>query len=101
MRLFSRVLLAGLAVIVVAGSLVKVRPAQRRRIRAARLEADALIASDGTRLPLAGWQPEGTPDAIVLALHGYGDYRRGFGLAGSWLAARGVALFAYDQRGFG
>jgi alpha-beta hydrolase superfamily lysophospholipase len=37
----------------------------------------------------------------MLGLHGYGDYRRAFRLAGPWLAARRIALFAYDQRGFG
>ena len=41
------------------------------------------------------------PTAVVLGLHGYGDYREAFGLAGRWLAARGVAVYAYDQRGFG
>ena len=65
-----------------------------------RLQDDALIAGDGARLPLICWQPP-EPAAIMLGLHGYGDYRRAFRLVGPWLAARRIALFAYDQRGFG
>ncbi|WP_245835159.1 alpha/beta hydrolase [Thalassospira mesophila] len=46
-------------------------------------------------------QPPDTPDAVILGLHGFGDYANGFAEAGEQLARLGVAVYAYDQRGFG
>ena len=100
-RLLSRVLLAGLTVALVAGSLVRPRPRPRARAQAPTLHADHVVTGDGTRLPLARWQPDAAPAAVVLGVHGYGDYRQAFARVGGWLAQRGVALLAYDQRGFG
>lgn len=68
---------------------------------APRLEAARVIAADGVGLPLSTWQPQGTPRAVVLALHGFNDYRRAFEAVGPFLAAQGIATYAYDQRGFG
>ncbi|CAO3436068.1 alpha/beta hydrolase [Azospirillum argentinense] len=66
------------------------------------LTDSALIAADGFELPLRRWLPEGgAPRAAVLALHGYNDYSNAFDGAGRSLAARGIAVYAYDQRGFG
>ena len=100
-RLFSRVLLAGLTVALVAGSLVRPRPRPRVRTQAPALHADHVAAGDGSRLPLARWQPATAPEAVGIGLHGYGDYHAAFARLGPWLAERGVALLAYDQRGFG
>jgi alpha-beta hydrolase superfamily lysophospholipase len=97
----ARVLLAGLAVALVAGAAPRPNEPRSGRRQPAKLEADYLLTGDGVRLPLAAWLPEEAPTAMVLGLHGYGDYRAAFGLAGPWLAARGVAVYAYDQRGFG
>ncbi len=47
------------------------------------------------------WHPEGIPRAQILALHGFNDYRLAFQRFGTWMAARGIAVIAYDQRGFG
>lgn len=66
-----------------------------------RLEAERVIAADGATLPLGSWQPQGAPHAVVLALHGFNDYHQAFAGVGPFLAARGVATYAYDQRGFG
>lgn len=38
---------------------------------------------------------------MIVALHGMNDYAGAFYLAGPWFAERGVAFYAYDQRGFG
>jgi acylglycerol lipase len=102
--LLARVLLAGLTVSLAAAAVVAGRPRSEPGARLRRgvpsLHPDALITGDAVRLPLTSWHPE-EPAAIMLGLHGYGDYRRAFRLAGPWLAARRIALFAYDQRGFG
>lgn len=66
-----------------------------------RLDADRVVTADGATLPLSIWQPQGAARAVVLALHGFNDYRMAFAEVGPFLAARGVATYAYDQRGFG
>jgi acylglycerol lipase len=102
--LLTRLFLAGvtvsLAAVALAASRPRIEPALRPRRLAPALHDDAVIAGDGVRLPLINWRPD-EPAAIMLGLHGYGDYRRAFRLVGPWLAARRIALFAYDQRGFG
>ncbi len=58
--------------------------------------------SDGARLTLRVWRPEAAPArAVVLALHGMNDSRDAWELSGPALAARGIAVYAPDQRGFG
>src|SRR6185369_6213117 len=47
------------------------------------------------------WLPDGPPKAVVLGLHGYGDYSRAFDKPGALWAQSGIATYAYDQRGFG
>jgi acylglycerol lipase len=69
-----------------------------------RLEADAVVASDGARLGLTVWEP--APDApvrgVIVALHGMNDYARAWQLAGPWWAREaGIITYAYDARGFG
>lgn len=66
-----------------------------------RLETDALVSFDGARLPLKRWLPEGEPRAVIVGLHGMNDYANSYHLAAPWWAQRGVATYAFDQRGFG
>jgi len=65
------------------------------------LADDAILTPDGARLPMRDWLPEGEPTAVVVALHGMNDYSHAFEGPGRFLAARGIAVYAYDQRGFG
>ncbi|UEX76204.1 alpha/beta fold hydrolase [Spiribacter halobius] len=60
-----------------------------------------LPAADGERLPASRWLPAGPPRGVVLALHGFAEYRGGFYTLGPRLAEAGYAVYAYDQRGFG
>ena len=66
-----------------------------------RLLADHWVTADGLELPLRRWLPEGEPGAVILALHGFNDYSAAFEDPGTWWAARGIATYAFDQRGFG
>ena len=72
-----------------------------------RLEPDALVAADGTRLPITVWPAldvsggNAEPWAVILALHGMDDYAAAWVTAGPYWAARGITTYAYDQRGFG
>ena len=71
-------------------------------VGAPRLEADAVVAADGARLPLHDWGPTGAaPAAVILALHGFNDYGNAFAEAAEYWAKQGIATLAYDQRGFG
>ena len=68
----------------------------------AALADKALVMADGARLPLRAWLPEGEPRAVLLGLHGFGDHSgNAFDTPAPLLNAAGVALYAYDQRGFG
>lgn len=71
-------------------------------VQAPKLTDDAYVAADGTSLPLSIWPAaNGAPKAIILGLHGFGDYRKAWEEpAGIWSGA-GIATYAYDQRGFG
>ena len=61
-----------------------------------------LIAADEARLPMRAWLPkDGTPTAVILAVHGFNDYSNAFDMPGRWWAQHGIATYAYDQRGFG
>ena len=70
-------------------------------IESPHLTDEAFLASDGARLPMRAWLPQGEPRAVVVALHGFNDYRAFFDIPGPRLAAAGIAVYAYDQRGFG
>ncbi len=65
-----------------------------------RIEGACFHTGDGTVLPLAHWKAR-TPRAVVIALHGFNDYRRAFVWSAPLLAAGGVDVIAFDQRGFG
>lgn len=62
---------------------------------------DTVRAADGSRIAAAEWGPE-DPAAVILALHGFGDYGQStFAEAARYWSARGIATVAIDQRGFG
>ncbi|MCA0199562.1 MAG: alpha/beta hydrolase [Proteobacteria bacterium] len=74
----------------------------------AALSDSVFNTSDGLQLPVRRWLPaDNMPKAIVLALHGFNDYSKAFDKVpdapgvGPTLAAAGIAVYAYDQRGFG
>ena len=61
----------------------------------------SFIAADGEVLPLRKWLPGNAVKAVILALHGFNDYSNAFEDPGEAWAKRGIATYAYDQRGFG
>jgi acylglycerol lipase len=67
----------------------------------ARFTDREFIADDGTRLPLRKWLPRDEVKAVILALHGFGDYSNAFAMPAQIWAVRGIATYAFDQRGFG
>ncbi|MEE8187769.1 MAG: lysophospholipase [Kiloniellales bacterium] len=66
------------------------------------LEGESLVTYDGLELPLRAWLPAtNPPKAVILGLHGFNFYSRIFEEPGKFWAERGIATYAYDQRGFG
>jgi acylglycerol lipase len=68
---------------------------------APRFTETSFVEADGAVLPLRKWLPKGEVKAVILALHGFNDYSNSFEGPGKAWAKRGIATYAYDQRGFG
>jgi alpha-beta hydrolase superfamily lysophospholipase len=102
-RRFLQVALAGAAATASAACTPRLIP-MGPAICEPSLAEDALVMADGARLPLRRWLPgDGRPPrAVILALHGFNEYARSFAEDPAPLfTAAGVAIYAYDQRGFG
>ena len=68
------------------------------------LNDTSFVSFDGTELPLRIWQPEGgmaAAETILIALHGFNDYSRFITKGADFFSRHNIAVFAYDQRGFG
>jgi alpha-beta hydrolase superfamily lysophospholipase len=100
--MIRRTLLTGLSLALAACATPYVQPplAPGADFSGPRIAPDAFVVDDGGRLPYRRWGPA-EPRTVIVALHGMNDYSAAFRLAGPWWAERGVATYAYDQRGFG
>jgi alpha-beta hydrolase superfamily lysophospholipase len=68
------------------------------------LKETSFISFDGTELPLRTWLPgNGTNEAkfIMIALHGFNDYSNFIKGPAAYFTQHHIAVYAYDQRGFG
>ena len=86
--------------VVVAGCTPRLEPAGPV-ITAPRLADDHFVAADGAKLPVRRWLPPGPERAVIIGLHGFNDYSNAFDAPAAFWAAKGIATYAYDQRGFG
>jgi acylglycerol lipase len=59
------------------------------------------VMADGYRLPVSVWETTESPEAMILALHGFNDYQNAFSGPARFFAANRIMTYAYDQRGFG
>lgn len=65
-------------------------------------QSHCLHAFDGAALQLERFEPaDGPPRAIIVALHSFNDYSGFCRRAAQYFTLRGIAVFAFDQRGFG
>ncbi|WP_349431154.1 lysophospholipase [Methylomarinum sp. Ch1-1] len=64
------------------------------------LTEHAFVTEDGVKLALRSWQANDI-EAVLIALHGFNDYRNFFDKPGDYFARRNITSYAYDQRGFG
>jgi len=56
---------------------------------------------DDVNFYIQGWEPEGTPKAIVCLIHGHGEHTGRYAHVGKALNEAGYALFGFDLRGHG
>lgn len=68
------------------------RPSSVPDTRAPALDRAHAVMDDGYPLPFDAWQPAGKARAVVLALHGFNEYRKAFADVGPFLARQGIAL---------
>lgn len=99
---------AGMAATAAAACVPTVQRAERPgpNFQGPRFEVGAqrFVSFDGAPLGLSAWLPPAgqQTNAVIIGLHGMNDYGEAtFYLLGPWFAQRGVAVFAYDARGFG
>ena len=64
-------------------------------------DVELWTAPDGARLALRRQEARGAPRAACILVHGFGDHAGRYAREAAWLAARGIATFAADQRGSG
>ena len=83
------------------GCTPKVYPIKQLELQQPELASKQFVTADGIRLPLAVWENGDEAKAVIVAVHGFNDYRQAFKLPGSYLATQGIHFYAYDQRGFG
>ena len=85
-------LLVGAGLVLSSGARAEVTP---------EIGAEMFRTSDGTELPMRSWMPREKPRALIVALHGFADYSFSYARPAAIWAKKGIATFAYDQRGFG
>lgn len=97
-RLF---LLAASAAVTGCAPMVQMAGAPEIGFSGPRLEDETFVSFDGARMGLKRWLPDGAPTVVVAALHGMNDYSNAFHFAAPVWTERGIATYAFDQRGFG
>ena len=64
-------------------------------------EVEFLNASDGLKLFMRRWVPDGTARAVVVLVHGVGEHSGRYTALAESLTSRGMAVEAMDHRGHG
>ena len=79
-------------------------PAHNPPLAQPQLNQTSFVSFDGTELNLQTWLPPGGMDAarfIFIAVHGFNDYSNFIKNGALYFNTRDIAVYAYDQRGFG
>ena len=88
----------------VAGCGPRFTPTHNPVLASPQLHGKSFVSFDGTELPLRTWQPPGSMDAvrfIFIAVHGFNDYSNFIKNSALYFTNYNIAVYAYDQRGFG
>lgn len=101
LSIMARKALASLTLMTLTACAPTIIPAGPQ-ITAPRVTDQALYTGDGMTLSLRVWAPKDEPArAVILALHGFNDYSNAFSDFAGYAREQGMAVYAYDQRGFG
>ena len=104
-KIFHRVfLLCCLVLLLLPGCAPDFTGPESRGLSEPQLQETSFISYDGTELPLRVWQPPGGLDAarsILIAVHGFNDYSNFIKKGAQYFNRHNIAVYAYDQRGFG
>jgi alpha-beta hydrolase superfamily lysophospholipase len=100
MRKSIRFCLLGLTLLLVACAAPRTAPLGDRP-GTPELTSRHFVTDDGLALPARHWPTAKPPRAIILGLHGFNDYAGAFRDIAPVFTAAGIAVYAYDQRGFG
>lgn len=65
------------------------------------LSQKSFITTDNTELPVRKWLPPGEIQGVIVAVHGFNDYSNFMKDTASFFNAHNLAVYSYDQRGFG
>jgi alpha-beta hydrolase superfamily lysophospholipase len=87
-----------------AGCGPRFTPTHSPVLAAPQLNETSFVSFDGTELPLRAWLPPGGMDAarfIFIAVHGFNDYSNFIKNGALYFTNHDIAVYAYDQRGFG
>jgi len=76
-------------------------PPDSLSVSSSSLSSAAFISYDGTSLPLRQWLPPGEIEGVIIAVHGFNDYSNFIKDSVPLFNEHKLALYAYDQRGFG
>ncbi len=64
--------------------------------------SDSLFTTrDGSRLPMRKWLPPGALEGVIIGVHGLNDYSNFIRDGARFFNDHRLAVYAYDQRGFG
>ena len=100
-----KILLLGAVVLILSGACTpEFTPPHNLPLAEPALKQASFVSFDGSELPLRSWLPESGMDeaeAIFIAVHGFNDYSNFINRGGRFFAGHNIAVFAYDQRGFG
>lgn len=93
----------GLALDAEALALPQIPPPARATARGS--TPHQIVMPDGVPLPLRRWGPAPEagekPSAVLIGLHGFNDHAGALLPAAAALVPQGMAVYAWDQRGFG
>ena len=70
-------------------------------IQAPQIEGNFFTASDGAKTLFRIWRADSPPKAVILSSHGFNDYGTSISAPAQYFNKQGIAVYAYDQRGFG
>ena len=65
------------------------------------IAGDIFTSFDNSELPLRIWLPANEINGVIIALHGFNDYSNFIKDSASFFNRRKLAVYSYDQRGFG